>query len=231
MDPTQQFYESHVREYEEQTLNLSPQSFLQKFMGALPPSGRILDVGCAYGRDSAVLADHGFKVTGIDYAVALIERAKERLPSVEFLVADMRRLPFDSGSFDGIWAYMSLLHLQKSEVPAVLKGFAHILDPKGVFALSMKVGQGEGYISDRRYDGVKKYFACFEENEMHDLLQQTGFEVFESSVQERKLPYQDLPVMEILTRRVKRCLTLVNRRSSDTEVIIFCYVACYVTVT
>ncbi|MBI2636222.1 class I SAM-dependent methyltransferase [Candidatus Peregrinibacteria bacterium] len=200
-DPTQQFYESHVREYEEQTDNLQPQSFLQKFMETLPRNSRLLDVGCAYGRDSAFLAEHGFKVTGVDYAAGLIERAKQRVPNAEFLVADMRELPFDSGSFDGIWAYMSLLHLQKSEVPAALQGFAHVLAPQGVFALGMKVGQGEGYVTDQRYDGAKKYFANFTENEMHGLLQQAGFHVLESSVRERQLPYQDLPVMEILARK------------------------------
>ncbi len=200
-DPTQQFYESHVREYEEQTLNLLPQSFLQKFMETLPRNCRILDVGCAFGRDSAVLAEHGFRVTGVDYAAALIERAKQRVLNVEFLVADMRELPFHSGSFDGIWAYMSLLHLQKSEVPAVLQEFAHVLAPKGLLALGMKVGQGEGYISDQRYGGAQKYFANFEVDEMHELLQRAGFEVLESAVRERQLPYQDLPVMEILSRR------------------------------
>ncbi|HLC75866.1 MAG TPA: class I SAM-dependent methyltransferase [Candidatus Peribacterales bacterium] len=200
-DPTQQFYETHVREYEEQTLNLVPQSLLKKLMDTLPPSGTILDVGCAYGRDSAFLAEHGFKVTGVDYATALIERAKERAQHINYLVADMRKLSFDAGSFDGIWAYMSLLHLQKHEVPAVLKSFAHILTPKGVFALGMKIGRGEGYISDKRYDGAKKFFANFEKDEMHRLLKEAGFEILESIIQERTLPYQDFPVMEILARK------------------------------
>lgn len=200
-DPTQQFYETHVREYEEQTLNLVPLGLLQKLMDVLPPGGRILDVGCAYGRDSAVLAKHGFKVTGIDYSTALIERAKERTPDIEYFVKDMRELSFDAGSFDGIWAYMSLLHLQKHEVPAVLKSFAHILVPNGVLALGMKIGRGEGYISDKRYEGAKKYFANFEKDEMHRILQRSGFTVLESIIQEQVLPYQDLPVMRILARK------------------------------
>lgn len=97
--------------------------------------------------------------------------------------------------------YDSHLHLPKAEIPAVLEGFKRILGPKGIFALGMKVGQGEGYVSDQRYGGAKKYFANFEVDEMEELLQEAGFAIIASSVRERQLPYQDLPAMEILARK------------------------------
>lgn len=54
----------------------------------MPENGRVLDVGCGFGRHSIELAKRGFVVTGIDPAEAMIAAAKERAAaagvSVEF---------------------------------------------------------------------------------------------------------------------------------------------------
>ena len=43
------------------------------------PGDHILDLGCAFGRDSAQLLKRGYAVTGIDMSTALLAKAKERL--------------------------------------------------------------------------------------------------------------------------------------------------------
>jgi hypothetical protein len=71
----------------------------------------------------------------------------------------------------------------------------------GIFAVGMKVGDGEGMIEDRRYEGALKYFAQYGEEEFLQLLKHAGFSVFWKTVRERAAPYQDKPILEVLARR------------------------------
>jgi SAM-dependent methyltransferase len=200
-DPTRQFYETHADEYERQTKDLKPVTFLTEFMNTLPTGAKVLDLGCAYGRDTAEFIQHGYSVLGVDYSSSLIARAKELVPEAMFQVGDFRRMELEPQSFDAVWAYMCFLHLQKREVPALLTRLATAMKPSGIFAVGMKVGDGEGMIEDRRYEGALKYFAQYGEEEFLQLLKHAGFSVFWKTVRERAAPYQDKPILEVLARR------------------------------
>jgi SAM-dependent methyltransferase len=53
----------------------------------VPRSAPVLDVGCGYGRIAGHLADAGFTdVTGVDFAPAMIERARRAYPLLRFEV-------------------------------------------------------------------------------------------------------------------------------------------------
>jgi 2-polyprenyl-3-methyl-5-hydroxy-6-metoxy-1,4-benzoquinol methylase len=70
-------------------------------------SGRILDVGCGIGTEALYFADQGYEVTGVDFAEAAVERARERRATrplagaVQFRVADALALSeTDLGPFE-----------------------------------------------------------------------------------------------------------------------------------
>ena len=70
----------------------------------IPPGSFLLDVGCGSGQLALLAARDGIRVTGVDIAENLIERANARadaegIPAV-FQVADAEALPFPEGSFD-----------------------------------------------------------------------------------------------------------------------------------
>jgi ubiquinone/menaquinone biosynthesis C-methylase UbiE len=62
---------------------------------------RVIDIGCGHGRHALALAERGAEIAGLDFAVALLERARqlaaERPARVCWIRGDMRRLPFRSG--------------------------------------------------------------------------------------------------------------------------------------
>ncbi|MBS3137220.1 class I SAM-dependent methyltransferase [Candidatus Woesearchaeota archaeon] len=43
---------------------------------------------------------------------------------------DMEKLVFDNDTFDGIWAYVSLVHMQKNKIGNVLKKISELLKKK-----------------------------------------------------------------------------------------------------
>jgi SAM-dependent methyltransferase len=76
----------------------------------IPKGGAILDLACGIGRHSTLLAEKGYKVTGVDISPTYIARARELASvknvskRVEFIVGDMRQvgelLKDREGSFD-----------------------------------------------------------------------------------------------------------------------------------
>src|SRR4051794_39125958 len=67
--------------------------------------GRVLDLGCGTGIQSASLGRHAREVVGIDLAGDLIKKAVEKahsLSNVRFVQGDAARLPFANASFDAV---------------------------------------------------------------------------------------------------------------------------------
>lgn len=200
-DPTQQFYEFHAAEYEKNTKNLQPDDFIKLFIDRLPKNGTVLDLGCAFGRDCSIFVSHGLKVTGLDYSAALLKRAAELVPQATFLKQDFRKLTLAPASFDGIWAYTSLLHVEKKLIPNVLETLHRSLKPQGILAIGLRAGEGEGLVQDQRYDGVEKYYSFFTEPEMHRFLTESGFSIAWSQVRNSGFAYQDKPMLEVLASK------------------------------
>ena len=64
------------------------------------PGDRILDACCGTG-DLAVAASRaGGKVTGLDFAPRMLERARRKLPTATWVEGDLLALPFEEGSFE-----------------------------------------------------------------------------------------------------------------------------------
>ena len=77
---------------------------------------RWLDAGCGAGTYARMLLGHGADVVGVDYSFPTILKAKARSTSaVKLAVADVRHLPFPSGSFDGVLCFGVMQALSDSE--------------------------------------------------------------------------------------------------------------------
>lgn len=80
----------------------------------LQPGGSALDVACGSGKLTAQLARLAApagRVVGLDFSPQMLEVARRRYPTIEFIEADALSLPFDDGRFDAATIAFGLRNL------------------------------------------------------------------------------------------------------------------------
>ncbi|MGA9351313.1 MAG: methyltransferase domain-containing protein [Anaerolineae bacterium] len=98
---------------------------------------RVLDIGCGTGNYALALAEVGFDVVGIDFALGMLKKASTkaaRLPqaSVTFEQADFNRdLRFPAKSFDHVICIHALQCV--ASPPRFLREIRRVLKPDGLF--------------------------------------------------------------------------------------------------
>jgi SAM-dependent methyltransferase len=107
----------------------------------LPQGGRVLDVGCGYGRHAMEMAARGYKTVGLDLSLPLLIRATDAARrvgvNVDFVHGDMREMTFDS-EFDGAYCFYTTFGFFDDDTNRrVAAGIAKALKPGGRFVLEM----------------------------------------------------------------------------------------------
>jgi glycosyltransferase involved in cell wall biosynthesis len=89
-----------------------------------------LDVAVGWGRVSLPIGKMCKSYVGVDFMPALIEKARESMPDMDFRVADARQLPFDDASFDVVISVTGLSSFA-AVFDEVLREFHRVLRPGG----------------------------------------------------------------------------------------------------
>lgn len=139
---------------------------------------KILDLGSGAGRDAIFFKERGLNPICVDISPKMIELCRKKGLNAE--VMDMEDLKFEEGSFDGIWAYTSLLQIPKSRMVLVLDKIKSLLKREGIFYLGMKEGDFEGLIKSEKYGGMKRFFSLYSDNELRKLISE-NFDILHSS--------------------------------------------------
>jgi SAM-dependent methyltransferase len=124
----------------------------------VPPGARLLDVACGSGQLALIAAREGVRVTGVDIAENLIERAQarslaENLPA-RFRVADAESLPFPDASFDVV---VSLIGAMFAPRPLLVASeLTRVCVPGGTIALANWTA--EGFVG-KMFSTIAKFIA------------------------------------------------------------------------
>ncbi len=93
---------------------------------------KVLDCGCADGRNSEYLINQGFEVTGVDFSQTVIERTQKRLTKGKFLVGDIRKLDeIEENSFDFLIDAGAFHVNYPQDTLSIIKEYHRILKPSG----------------------------------------------------------------------------------------------------
>lgn len=94
---------------------------------------RILDVGCGSGWTCEKLVRYG-KVTGTDMTPLVLERARARVPEVNFVCGNFFEIDFPHNAFDVVVCLEVLSHV--ADQPAFLGRLASLMKPGGLLLLA-----------------------------------------------------------------------------------------------
>ena len=111
----------------------------------------VLDIACGPGNITKSILEKypRFKILGIDLSQNMIGLAKKNNPSGEFKIMDGREINKLHNMYDGIICGFCLPYLSKEETLQLISDTAGLLNPNGVFYLSMMEG-------DYSKSGLKK---------------------------------------------------------------------------
>jgi len=170
---------------------------LNGFLSHVKDGSRILDAGCGHGRDLVFFGRKGFIPTGIDLSDAMLQTCRKKISisavSAYLLAADMRILPFTSGSFSGVWCCGSFVHIPPDQHLATLRGFRVVLRREGVLWISIRnlyfplehrkvqlFGRGLPYRRQKYggyIDSKGRYIVCVDRGYLQRLLRTAKFKV------------------------------------------------------
>lgn len=172
---TIQTYNQMVKEYDDETVDFwqrFPRTFFDKFAELV--QGKILDVGSGPGRDGLLLKEKGLEVICLDASEAMIKLCEEK--GLQSVVGDFLSMPFENNSFDGAWAYTSLLHIPKADVSKAFDEVRRVLKDDGILGLGLIEGEKEEY---RESSGVNmpRWFSFYTKEEIEKLLEKHNFKV------------------------------------------------------
>ena len=171
MDPTIDYYNLNAENFIESTQNVDMHQAQDRFLQLLDENASILDFGCGSGRDTRYFLDKGYRVTATDGSAELCRWASD------FTGIEVKEMLFqeldDMGTYDGIWACSSILHLPKIELLPVICKMCMALKDNGVIYTSFKYSDFEGVRNGRHFtdfteDSFKEFIAGIPELTIED---------------------------------------------------------------
>lgn len=125
---------------------------------------RVLDLGSGPGNHAAYFKKRGLDVLCIDLSRQMIDACKEK--GLDAAIMDIENLALKSRSFNGIWAYTSLLHIPKRKMPAVVEDITSLLKKDSLLGIALKEGEGGEFKESPNYPGTRRWFSYYTDEEV-----------------------------------------------------------------
>jgi SAM-dependent methyltransferase len=159
-------------------------------------SARVLELGCGDGRDAVEIIERTKSYVGIDYSTGLVSLAKELLPMADFRVVDMQNFDYPYRTYDVVFAFASVLHIDKTSLRDLIEAVARSLKVGGVFYISTKAARH--YKKEWREDRHgRRLFYYYTEKLINNLAK----EYFEVAFSEIETSHKNQPWIQIALRR------------------------------
>lgn len=146
---------------------------VDRFAGSLPKPSLVLDAGCGPGRDLARFTAHGHVARGVDLNPVFVEMANRHAPTAQWDLREIGSL-FPAGTFDGIWAAASLVHLPESDTVDVIGQFSRLLRPGGRLYACLKSTGPTGWLDEA--DG-RRWYTVWDSEAFAGAVAAAGFDV------------------------------------------------------
>ncbi|BDZ48480.1 methyltransferase [Frondihabitans sucicola] len=181
---TRHAYDTVARTYAEVLPDMSFEdpldlAMIDHFVSRLRADARILDAGCGAGRMLAYLTRRSASLAleGVDLSPAMVAEARAAHPTFPIDEGDVADLPHETGAFDGILAWYSIIHTPPRASGGVLEEFHRVLAPGGLLLVAYQAGTGERTSSRPYGHEVELRTFLHETGDVVARLHRTGFTV------------------------------------------------------
>lgn len=187
-------YDKICPQWDEYRKKTSVNKCIADFSRRLKPNSSILDVGCGTGYPiDFFLSERGFRITGIDSSVKMIEKAASlKLKNTEYHVADLFGFRTEE-KFDAIIAFDCLWHICHDNQKYIYGTIASLIKKGGYFIFTHGKKDGEIY---GEMMGQTFYYGALDAEEVKKILISEGFEIisFTENYKERTTGDRELLV-------------------------------------
>lgn len=139
--PTLNYYDQNAAEIAAKYRSAGQTTWRQQFQEAFPAGGRVLDVGCGSGRDTAALLELGFDAFGTEPSAGMRQACSENYPQLQNRIFPFGLpLPEDAnlgGEFDGVVCSAVFQHVPESERFDAAYSLRRLLKEKGRLWISV----------------------------------------------------------------------------------------------
>lgn len=150
-------------------------AYLDTFLRDMAARSAILDLGCGTGRPMAeYILNQGHKVTGIDQAVELLERARTRMPSGTWIESTIEGFDTDD-RFASVVCWDALFHIPREHHPAILARIAKMLIPRGRLMLTVGGSKHQHPAFTDTMFGETFFYDSFPPEKVMSMLGELGF--------------------------------------------------------
>lgn len=110
---------------------------------------KVIELGCGDGRDAMEVIRRVAWYEGVDPSEGLLALARQSVPNTSFVLADALGYAYPQ-NLDIIFAFASLLHINRESLPEVFKKAQEALRAGGIFYISLK--ERSEYIEELKED-------------------------------------------------------------------------------
>ena len=110
---------------------------------------RVVEIGCGDGRDAEGIVARVDSYQGFDPSTELLKLARDKVPRGSFVLADALSYDYPT-ELDVVFAFASLLHVNRTDLAIVFARVEQSLRPGGIFYVSLK--ERAEYIAETKTD-------------------------------------------------------------------------------
>lgn len=102
-----------------------------------PKNARAVEIGCGAGKDATAIIKYASWYEGFDPSQNLLNIARQYLPGISFVQSNAVDYRFPE-NLDIVFAFASMLHLNKNDFATTCHKIAQALRPGGVLCMTLK---------------------------------------------------------------------------------------------
>ena len=171
-----------------------------ELLDRLPEGAQVVELGCGGGTAETSALASRFRLTGVDLSEAQLARARERVPTAEYIHADLTTVEFAAQTVDAVASFYVFNHVPRELLAPLLERIHTWLRPGGLLLATLGASDVPGWTGDF-LGGAPSYFSGYPAQTNRRLLAAAGLTLLRDQLVRIREPEADATFHWILGQR------------------------------